>query len=171
MSYRADKLVIDTHTHTHTRTHRPTDAGDDNTRRPKLASGKNDLYIKTWSYLPDVDNSCLYICTMHEVVRIACQSYKRFPPDHSNSDWLRTHFDLHRFQLCIVRSEYRCSCQWGRWNLGNQGRTPPDIPHRGECHMWSLQRKTVKYVDGLMQDHINSCALAMELLLPCTLRF
>ena len=26
--------------HTHTRTHRPTDAGDDNTRRPKLASGK-----------------------------------------------------------------------------------------------------------------------------------
>ena len=41
MSYRADKLVIDTHTHTHTRTHRPTDAGDDNTRRPKLASGNN----------------------------------------------------------------------------------------------------------------------------------
>ena len=27
--------------YTHTRTHRPTDAGDDNTRRPKLASGKN----------------------------------------------------------------------------------------------------------------------------------
>ena len=27
--------------HTHTHTHRPTDAGDDNTRRPKLASGKN----------------------------------------------------------------------------------------------------------------------------------
>ena len=39
MSYRPDKLVIDTHTHTH----RPTDAGDDNTRRPKLASGKNDI--------------------------------------------------------------------------------------------------------------------------------
>ena len=35
MSFRADKLVIDT------RIHRPTDAGDDNTRRPKLASGKN----------------------------------------------------------------------------------------------------------------------------------
>ena len=34
MSYWADKLVIDTHTH------RPTDAGDDNTRWPKLASGK-----------------------------------------------------------------------------------------------------------------------------------
>ena len=31
----------DCYTHTHTRTHRPTDAGDDNTRRPKLASGKN----------------------------------------------------------------------------------------------------------------------------------
>ena len=39
MSYRPDKLVIATHTHTH----RPTDAGDDNTRRPKLASGKNSL--------------------------------------------------------------------------------------------------------------------------------
>ena len=42
MSYRPDKLVIDTHTHTHT--HRPTDAGDDNTRRPKLASGKNAIF-------------------------------------------------------------------------------------------------------------------------------
>ena len=38
MSYRPEKLVIATHTHT--RTHRPTDAGDDNTRWPKLASGK-----------------------------------------------------------------------------------------------------------------------------------
>ena len=37
MSYRADKLVIDTHT----LTHKPTDAADDNTRRSKLASGKN----------------------------------------------------------------------------------------------------------------------------------
>ena len=37
MSYRADKQVIDTHTHTD----RYTDMGDDNTRRPKLASGKN----------------------------------------------------------------------------------------------------------------------------------
>ena len=33
MSYRADKLVIDGHTDTH--------AGNDNTCRPKLASGKN----------------------------------------------------------------------------------------------------------------------------------
>ena len=40
MSYRADKQVIDTHTDTHT--DRYTDRGDDNTRRPKLASGKND---------------------------------------------------------------------------------------------------------------------------------
>ena len=37
MSYRADKQVIDTHTD------RYTDRGDDNTRRPKLASGKNKL--------------------------------------------------------------------------------------------------------------------------------
>ena len=31
--------------YTHTRTYRPTDAGDDNTRRPKLASGKNSSNI------------------------------------------------------------------------------------------------------------------------------
>ena len=41
--------------YTHTRTHRPTDAGDDNTRRPKLASGKNDSNIHNgcliwWGY-------------------------------------------------------------------------------------------------------------------------
>ena len=35
-SYRADKQVIDTHTHT--------DTGNDNTRRPKLASGKNSIF-------------------------------------------------------------------------------------------------------------------------------
>ena len=44
MSYRADKQVIDTHTHTD----RHTDRGDDNTRRPKLASGKNDNIIATF---------------------------------------------------------------------------------------------------------------------------
>ena len=37
MSYRADKLVIDARMDTH----RQTDTGNDNTRRPKLASGKN----------------------------------------------------------------------------------------------------------------------------------
>ena len=41
MSYRADKQVIDTHTHTD----RYTDSGDDNTRRPKLASGKKYSHI------------------------------------------------------------------------------------------------------------------------------
>ena len=35
MSYRADKLGVDAHAQTHTQT----DAGNDNTRRPKLASG------------------------------------------------------------------------------------------------------------------------------------
>ena len=37
MSYRADKQVIDTQTDGHT------DAGNDNTRRPKLASGKTSI--------------------------------------------------------------------------------------------------------------------------------
>ena len=40
MSYRADKLVIDTRTDTHTQT----DAGNDNTQRPKLASGNKFLW-------------------------------------------------------------------------------------------------------------------------------
>ena len=39
MSYRADKLGVDTRTHIHTLWH--TDTGNDNTQRPKLASGKN----------------------------------------------------------------------------------------------------------------------------------
>ena len=44
MSYRADKQVLTAHMDRQTdgRTHRQTDAGNDNTRRPKLASGKND---------------------------------------------------------------------------------------------------------------------------------
>ena len=37
MSYRADKQVITAHR----RIYKQTDAGNDNTRRPKLASGKN----------------------------------------------------------------------------------------------------------------------------------
>ena len=49
MSYRTDKLMIDGHTHIHTH------AGNDNTRRPKLASGKNQQLltyyevIDTWA--------------------------------------------------------------------------------------------------------------------------
>ena len=42
MSYPTDNLVIDGHTDTHTHTH----AGNDNTRRPKLASGKNNTETK-----------------------------------------------------------------------------------------------------------------------------
>ena len=40
MSYRADKLGVDARARTHTQT----DAGNDNTRRPKLASGKKYSY-------------------------------------------------------------------------------------------------------------------------------
>ena len=39
MSYRAEKQVLTAHTDEWT--HRQTDAGNDNTRRPKLASGKD----------------------------------------------------------------------------------------------------------------------------------
>ena len=60
MSYRADKQVIDTHTHTD----RYTDRGDDNTRRPKLASGKNvGPLVKnvTCIKLSNVDKSVVHI--------------------------------------------------------------------------------------------------------------
>ena len=40
MSYRVDKQVLTAHTDG--RTHRQTDAGNDNTWGPKLASGKNE---------------------------------------------------------------------------------------------------------------------------------
>ena len=45
MSYRTDKLMIDGHTHIHTH------AGNDNTRRPKPASGKNGLKYKYIFYV------------------------------------------------------------------------------------------------------------------------
>ena len=41
--YRTDKLVIDGHTNAHTHTLGHTGAGNDNTRRPKLASGENEI--------------------------------------------------------------------------------------------------------------------------------
>ena len=55
MSYRADKQVIDTHTDTHT--DRYTDRGNDNTRRPKLASGKKRLRynIKISAHFPQIN--------------------------------------------------------------------------------------------------------------------
>ena len=41
MSYRADKLMIDGHMDTHIHIDKYTHAGNNNTRTPKLASGKN----------------------------------------------------------------------------------------------------------------------------------
>ena len=62
MSYRADKLVIDTHTH------RPTGAGDDNTRRPKLASGKNE---------------CVLLTSGHTVIPSGFEAHKATPWCHT----------------------------------------------------------------------------------------
>ena len=52
MSYRAHKQVIDTHTHMD----RYTDTGDGNTRRTKLASGKNWITPIKWRF--DILFSC-----------------------------------------------------------------------------------------------------------------
>ena len=45
---RTSSWLMHTHTHTDTDGHTPVDAADDNTRRPKLASGKNAL---NWCFL------------------------------------------------------------------------------------------------------------------------
>ena len=45
---------------THTLTHRPTDAADDNTRRPKLASGKNLKFTGSWLH------SAVQCCSVFE---------------------------------------------------------------------------------------------------------
>ena len=58
MSYRADKQVIDTHTHTD----RYTDRGDDNTRRTKLASGKKANDIIIWWICTPFELSMLDLC-------------------------------------------------------------------------------------------------------------
>ena len=58
MRYRADKQVVTAHTDGHT--DRQTDAGNDNTRMPKLASDKKKPGVISW------DRSCaseLYICS------------------------------------------------------------------------------------------------------------
>ena len=67
--------------YTHTRTHRPTDAADDNTRRPKLASGKNEEYLfhprnhdimKTnW-----VGRQILLSCHLNYVPQISARGYR-----------------------------------------------------------------------------------------------
>ena len=44
MSYPADKLGVDTRTHREA--DRQTDAGNDNTRKPKLASGERKTHLK-----------------------------------------------------------------------------------------------------------------------------
>ena len=55
MSYRADKHVITAHTVGRTDTQ--TDAGNDNTRRPKLASGKNTTQSSTRVHIVRWNNS------------------------------------------------------------------------------------------------------------------
>ena len=65
-----------THTHTHTLTHRPTDTGDDNTRRPKLASGKND---------DDNNDTKLYVSHYSNTAKVICEWCK---PSVGNTEYV-----------------------------------------------------------------------------------
>ena len=57
MNYRTDKLMIDGHTDTHTYTHTHTHAGNDNTRRPKLASGNKMTDTKVCTHHASIAQS------------------------------------------------------------------------------------------------------------------
>ena len=64
------KQVIDTQTDTHTRTHTYTDAGDDNTRRPKLATGKKYcLTSDRWYYKGVQIQYMLTVKVLHPIPR------------------------------------------------------------------------------------------------------
>ena len=90
MSYRADKQMIDTHTHTD----RYTDRGDDNTRRPKLASGKNATALNGTDHIHLAD-ACLASHNAGTVpydgynkarlVYRFIQSYPSYDPDAANN--------------------------------------------------------------------------------------
>ena len=69
----------DWHTHTHGHTDRHTEAGDDNTRRPKLASGKNAVILISAHYSSDQFEFKLlqrFIQNLHWVHSTGC------PPGH-----------------------------------------------------------------------------------------
>ena len=78
MSYRADKLGVDAHTQTHTQTV----AGNDNTRRPKLAWGKNVLHL--WN----IWNIIMHFLRNHELIK----RFSHLPPARGLSEFRPTLF-------------------------------------------------------------------------------
>ena len=79
MSYCADKLVNDRHTHTRTHWHTRRDAGNDNTRRPKLVS-----YNKSQRILAASPISCLPSIAICEKT-LNINAYNQI----SKRDWLQ----------------------------------------------------------------------------------
>ena len=86
MSYRADKQVIDTHTHRHTDRH--TDAGDDNTRRPKLASGKKQCCNSIETLFDTVESEHISTAYVIGDMNINMMNQK-------DSAWLRDTMETH----------------------------------------------------------------------------
>ena len=132
MSYRADKQVLTAHTDGRTdgRTHRQTDAGNDNTRRPKLASGKKKhsswiLYrwrlSFCWGYLNPF--SCIkgfvfWLDPSHKSQNASMP----YPTMHHFVTEMCTHVHISVTKWCIVG--YLFDALWDLWDgciqwLGN----------------------------------------------------
>ena len=89
MSYRADKQVIATHTHTD----RHTDVGDDDTRRPNLASCKNKT--KQNKIL------CCSLCHARPILKLH-ENLDGLAQDGRNSIFGHLHFLLHIIECEIL---------------------------------------------------------------------
>ena len=75
MSYRADKQASDWYTHKQGHTDRHTDAGDENTQRPKLASGKNEMNVKTHIYTFTLQIALSYIYKTRFLISVRVNTY------------------------------------------------------------------------------------------------
>ena len=107
-----------TQTHTHTQTHRPTDAGDDNARKPKLASGKNQ-YVSGWSIaahcILDSTDVCLWknkllrCLSATETSYISCQFlfWYMYVMRSAGGAIIRVRCPVVKFIQCIWRSGTR----------------------------------------------------------------
>ena len=130
MSFRVDKHGDDTHTHTDTRT----DAGNDNTTRPKLALGNETLNTlrprQNGRHFPDDIFKCIFL---NENVWISIKISPKFVP-RGPINYITTLIQImawHRLgdkplsepmmvgllaQICVTRPQW-VKTDWPRWNL------------------------------------------------------
>ena len=102
--------MIDGQTHAHTHTH----AGNDNTRRPKLASGKNEriissMYDKLHMWVSDQLTFGKYVCSNGMLKK--CKGYTVTYVGIQNGEVLmeaHMHNNIHDLHMCVDQA--RCDC-------------------------------------------------------------